>query len=69
MTDFRGEVAYSKSDDGNVHSDIDVPVRPDSEIRVFLHSVLDEFLTNSNGDGFFYIGNYSDLAYNFDPRN
>lgn len=68
MTDFRGEVAYSDSD-GNVHSDIDVPVQPDSETRAFLHRVLDEFLSNSNGDGFFYIGNYNDLAYNFDPSN
>lgn len=68
MTDFRGEVQYSVAT-GNVHSDIDVPVRPDEIDRDFLHQALEEFLKKSNGEGFFYIGNFKDLAENFDPRN
>ena len=62
MRGFCGEILY----DG-VHSDIcfhaeDLPLS-DKNVK-FLHDCLDEWLNNSAGEGFFWIGNPQDMIDN-----
>lgn len=57
-------------DQGLRHSDIcpgncDPDAMDDEEYRDFLHDNLDEWLDNSNGTGFFYIGEEQALIDNF----
>ncbi|MEV8610220.1 hypothetical protein AB0383_20225 [Amycolatopsis sp. NPDC051373] len=49
------EITYG-TPSGPVHSDLDATDRES------LHKALDEWLTNSRGTGFFYVGNLVDLA-------
>ena len=63
--EVHAEVAYGEGAE-SVHSDI-CPREHfffyiDDEYREFLHANLDEWLNNSNGTGFFYIGNVPALA-------
>lgn len=66
---FCGEIQYETSS-GNVHSDVchdcngaGRPVSP--EKRKFYHDLLDEWLTNSNGTGAFWLGSPSFMNENF----
>lgn len=61
--DICGEITY-----GNVHSDICPGHNLDDMAQVdrdFLHLCLDEWLTRSNGEGFFWVGNPEQIRNNF----
>lgn len=50
---------------GGIHSDLCGTDVRDPEWREVLHSALDEWLNNSNGDGCFYVGNVLDMVGEF----
>ena len=59
---FCGEIQY-ETPSGNVHSDICFNCNPSNDSRAltdsyreFVHACLDEWLTNSNGTGAFWLG-------------
>lgn len=57
---FCGEIQYRRND-GNVHSDIcwnheRLDVEMTEDIKQFIHDCLDEWLSKSNGTGYFWIG-------------
>jgi hypothetical protein len=56
--DAMSEVQYMTAD-GLAHSDLP------TDDRKLLHRALDEWLNNSGGTGFFYIGSYSEMRDNF----
>jgi hypothetical protein len=66
MKSFCGEIQY-ETKNGTVHSDIcnhdGDPIT--SGYRKFLHDCLDEWLTQSEGTGFFWVGNKNDVINNF----
>lgn len=76
---FCGEIQYQsfkmgEDDDPypwNIHSDIcqhaDGPVLP--EMREFLHKCLDEWLDNSDGTGYFWLGNHDEIVGKEDEDN
>lgn len=47
---------------GGIHSDLCGTDVRDPEWREVLHSALDEWLNNSNGDGCFYVGDVLSMA-------
>jgi len=63
---FCGEIQY-ESENGNVHSNICFDCRNEQNIelsddyRAFLHKCLNEWLDNSNGTGYFWVGNEEHL--------
>lgn len=58
MSYVNSEVQYM-GPEGGVHSDLE------ATDRALLHSALDEWLDNSGGTGFFYVGDIHDLASEF----
>lgn len=62
--EMNSEIQYG---DG-VHSDLGTShenVLRSPAYRQTLHEALDEYLNNTNGEGFFYVGNVFDLVKNF----
>jgi hypothetical protein len=63
---FCGEIQYA-SENGYVHSDICFDCQGEQNIeltddyREFLHKCLNEWLDNSNGNGYFWVGNSEHL--------
>ena len=63
------EIDYTRTVDGDtVHSDICadfVDGKVPEEVRAFLHSNLEEWLTKGGGSGLFYIGDIEAYAKEF----
>jgi len=57
--EVHGEIEYIKGDGMKIHSDVCPPDCNFNKInkgyREYLHTVLDEWIDNSNGSGGFYI--------------
>ena len=69
MTNIHGEIQYINDSGEGVHSDLcppscDLSNSTDS-YRAFMHSSLEEWLTKSNGTGYFYIGHDIDMRTAF----
>lgn len=73
MKKFCGEIQYERSDvEGWVHSDIcyrcgdkgDTVPEMDEDYKQFLVACLKEWLDNSNGTGYFWVGDYKMLTSN-----
>lgn len=69
---FCGEIQYTLPGVGSVHSDIchacvapDQGPELDDDHRVLLHRYLDEWLDNSGGAGFFWVGDRGSIVDNF----
>lgn len=69
---FCGEIEYWSWDVGAVHSDVchacassDSGPKLDDDHRALLHRYLDEWLDNSGGTGFFWVGNRGNIVDNF----
>ena len=54
---YHAEIQYTSEKDGTVHSDICGSDLKSRKWRKLLHESLDEWLDESNGTGFFFIGN------------
>lgn len=59
MARIRAEVQYT-IEEGNVHSDVDFELT-NPEDREFILTVFNEWLNNSHGSGYFYVGNIQEV--------
>ena len=66
---IHAEISYEKTDVGNVHSDICPSgcsmTGVNMNYEMVLVNALREWLKNSKGTGYFYIGNWDDIAEAF----